>query len=50
MFQVRTICAPRTAAVTEIKARTKTVIATGAKSNDTFNASYVCKEPETAAD
>ena len=30
--------------------RTKTVIATGAKSNDTFNASYVCKEPETAAD
>ena len=30
--------------------RTKTVIATGAKSNDTFNASYVSKEPETAAD
>lgn len=30
--------------------RTKTEVATGAKSTDTFNASYVCKEPETADD
>ncbi|MBL0205427.1 MAG: VanW family protein [Candidatus Microthrix sp.] len=30
--------------------RTTTVIATGAATNDTFNASYVCKEPETKGD
>ncbi|MEZ5374245.1 MAG: VanW family protein [Microthrixaceae bacterium] len=30
--------------------RTKTVIATGESSSDTFNASYVCEEPETADD
>ena len=30
--------------------RTKTVIATGEQTKDTFNASYVCKEPETADD